>query len=114
MTLLGILMLLAFITPVVNAFTEPVKSEVSCQPPSPYVSSQGTGSVTYSWSAVSGATNYKVWYTRNGGDASAESSTSGTSITFNGLSAGSYQFYFVTVCGDGASEYIVPESIVIN
>jgi hypothetical protein len=72
------------------------------------------GAVYYSWSAVSGASGYKVYYVRlSDGYTSPIYSTSATSIYFSGLSAGSYKCYFAPVCGSEPLEYITDELIII-
>lgn len=72
------------------------------------------GSVYYSWSAVSGATVYKVYYVRlSDGYTSSVYTTSSTSIYFTGLSSGAYRFYFAPVCGDDPLEYITDDVIII-
>ncbi len=72
------------------------------------------GSVYYSWSAVSGATAYKVFYVRTSdGYTSSVYTTSSTSIYFTGLPAGNYKFYFAPVCGDDPLEYVTDDAIII-
>ena len=74
---------------------------------------QSSGSVSYSWAAISGVTEYKVWYTRtNDNYTSSVTTTGSTSITFSGLPAGSYHFYFAAVCGQGF-DWIVDDVIMI-
>lgn len=115
------LAVLAFL-PALAAFTSaPVKPAVTsaiftCSAPSPSRTGQSHGANTYAWSAVSGATQYAMFYVRKSdGFTSSVTYTTATSHTFSGLTAGNYAFYFATVC-DGAalSDYIIVDDMVIE
>lgn len=72
------------------------------------------GAVLYSWSPVSGATEYKVSYVRLADNyVSSVTTTSSTSITFTGLQAGAYRFFLAPVCGNDPLEYIADDLILI-
>lgn len=72
------------------------------------------GSVTYTWSAVSGATQYRVFYVRlSSGYTSAVHTTSSTTYTSPVLTAGTYRFYFAPVCGNETLSYIA-DDVIIN
>ncbi len=76
-------------------------------------SSPSQGSVSYTWSAVSGATQYNVFYVHlSSGYTSAVHTTSSTNYTSPVLTAGTYRFYFAPVCGNETLSYIVDEVIV--
>ena len=69
--------------------------------------------VSYSWSPVSGATAYKVYYVRlSDGYTSAVTTSSSTTYTSPQLAAGGYRFYFAPVCGSGTLSYIADEVII--
>ena len=71
------------------------------------------GSVSYTWSAVSGATQYSMFYVRvSDGSTSTVYTTSSTAYTSPVLTAGTYRFYFAPVCGNETLSYIVDEVIV--
>lgn len=75
---------------------------------------QTGNSVSFSWSAVSGASSYDVWYLRVADNyTSAHTTVTSTAATIGGLSAGRYVFYFSTNCGDVPSDIIILEDVVI-
>jgi len=75
---------------------------------------QSTGSVSYAWSAAGGTPEYQVWYVRTSDNYTSSVVTTGsTSISFVGLPAGTYRFYFTAMCGQGGSNYIVDDVILI-
>ena len=69
----------------------------------------GTGQVTVSWNAVSGATSYQLYRTANSGSESATPSVTGltgTTFTDTGLNPGTTYYYrVVAVNSSGASGY---------
>jgi hypothetical protein len=69
----------------------------------------GTGQVTVSWNAVSGATSYQLYRTANSGSESATPSVSGltgTTFTDTGLNPGTTYYYrVVAVNSSGASGF---------
>lgn len=75
---------------------------------------QSTGSVSYSWSPVSGASAYKVYFVRLSDNYTSSVFTTGsTSVTFSGLPAGGYRFYFAAVCGQEGLEYILDDVLML-
>jgi len=109
------LVLALFLLPGLSGFSaSPVLQAVSCPIQNLTKTDQSTGSVSYAWSAVSGATEYKVWYVRTSDNYISSIVTTGsTSITFSGLPTGSYRFYFVAVCGQETWDYIIDDVIMI-
>ncbi|MFN0037817.1 MAG: hypothetical protein ACKVUS_22365 [Saprospiraceae bacterium] len=88
--------------------------ELSCPAPTASKTGQSSGSVSYSWSAVSGATSYQVWYLRKEDNfSSGVMSTGNTSITVSGLAPGTYRFYFATGCASETSEYIIADDLIM-
>jgi hypothetical protein len=69
----------------------------------------GTGQVTVSWNAVSGATSYQLYRTANSGSESSTPSVTGltgTTFTDTGLNPGTTYYYrVVAVNGSGASGF---------
>ena len=87
---------------------------LTCQSPTVSETGRGSGSVSFGWNAVSGASGYHVWYVNTiTHDGSGVFSTGSTSISFTGIPPGTYDFYFETVCGEEHSEYVVAEDIII-
>ncbi len=73
---------------------------------------QTTSSISYSWNAASGATGYKVWFEKADGTVGGTTTVQGTSHTFANLTAGSYTFYFQSICPSGSSGFIGIEDIL--
>lgn len=87
---------------------------VDCSPPDPSVSSQGSGSITFTWEAKSGATSYQVYYFRAEDSYTSSPATTGsTSISFSHLPQGTYDFYFCTNCGGESSDYIILDDLIM-
>jgi hypothetical protein len=77
------------------------------------VTGQGSGTISFSWSSDSAATQYKLWYVRlSDGYTSGATFVTGTVHTYTGLAAGQYSFKFVKVCGGEGSNIIGLEEIV--
>lgn len=89
----------------------PPTPEVTCPTPEVSITEQAASSVTFSWNAVSGATQYRIWYVRREDNyTSSVITTGGTSVTFSNLTSGTYDFHFQTSCGgDGNSAIIIAE-----
>lgn len=105
---------LVLLIPIVSGFTNPPAIETNCPGPQAFVTSQSTGSASFSWSAISGASGYVVYFVRQGDNyTSQQINTSNTSISFSGLPSGTYTFYFATVCGNGPSGIIIIEDLVM-
>jgi hypothetical protein len=88
---------------------------VTCDKPIATVTMQSASAVSFAWDAVAGATEYRVWYERQQDNfSSSTTSTGNTNITFTNLPAGTYKFYFATVCGMGTStSYVIVDLIII-
>lgn len=105
---------LLFLVPVASGIAQTHSVEVTCIAPTVSKTGQTAGSVSFSWDAVSGATEYVVWYVRKEDNySSAVMHTSNTSINVSGLSTGTYIFYFATVCGGGTSDYVIIDDIIM-
>jgi hypothetical protein len=109
-----LLLLLVPAVPGISSNVTPVATEITCPTPNVSKTGQGSGSISFGWGPVSGASSYNVWYVRKDNNTSSSVfNTTANSITFSGLDAGNYRFYFSTVCEDGSSEYIIIEEEVI-
>jgi hypothetical protein len=76
---------------------------------------QSSGTNSYTWTAATGASQYKVWYKRlSNCQTSSESYTSNTSFTFSGLAGGEYTFYFAAVCIGEESNIIGIDDMTLN
>ncbi len=111
-TMKKILFFIAFFLPVVFAFSPAASVDASCDTPGNVHKTGSTdASMTFAWDA-SGGTGYKVYYVRRSdGYTSQQWTTTNTSFTFPGLSAGAYSFYFASVCGGEVSGYIVVDDL---
>lgn len=73
---------------------------------------QTDSSVSFDWDDCGcDLTEYRAYFVR-GGQSSTEYPTTSSNITFSGLSAGTYQFCFYTVCGGVVSSIIVDEVVI--
>ena len=91
------------------------KSNYICPAPEATISDRASNSISFSWDVITGATVYKVWYSRaEDRYISSEITTSGNSISFSTLTPGTYTFYFVTVCTGGTSTNYVIEGILMD
>lgn len=103
------------VSPGYSATIEAPAPAVTCYAPDAWVSSQGSTSVQFSWAAVSGATSYQVWYYYHEGQVfGTKVNTSGTSVQFQGLAAGTYTFYFVSFCSEGSSEPSIVDDLMMG
>ncbi len=76
------------------------------------VVSQSTNAVSFDWDDCGCAfTEYRVFFVK-GGQASTEYSSTTSNISFTGLSAGMYRFYFYTVCEGGVSSIIIDDIVI--
>ena len=99
---------------IISGFTDPPVIESTCPGPHVSVTSQSTGSVSFSWNAVSEGSGYVVFYIRQPDSyTSQQTYTYNTSITYSGLPSGTYSFYFATVCGGELSEIIIVDDLVL-
>ena len=93
--------------------TMPDCQPLSCIITNLQISGSGQNTVTYTWSAVLGATAYKVYYVRlSDGYTSQFYYPSSPTYTSPSLSAGTYRFYFAPVCGNEYPSYIADEIII--
>ena len=85
----------------------------SClQPQNVQKTAQTTSTVSFDWDDCECIpTEYRVYYVVNG-NASQEFAVTSSDFTFTGLSAGTYDFYFYTVCGTQQSAAIIITDIV--
>ena len=85
----------------------------NCPPPSNIiVTSQTATSVSFDWDDCGCAvTEYRVYFEKDGLN-SQEYSASSSDISFAGLSAGSYRFYFYTACGGTVSSIIIDDVVM--
>jgi hypothetical protein len=82
-------------------------------PANVHVTNQSAGVISFDWDDVSGATGYQTWYVKQGGNSSSPSVESASNCTFWNLTAGTYDFYFQTVCDGEVSEIIVVEDLLM-
>lgn len=99
-----------------SAASTAIGPDCSCGTPgSPTVTNQSLTSISLAWTPASGAAGYEVWYVRtNDSYTSSVSTVSSTSITYTGLTSGTYKFYFRSNCGEEKSEIIVLEDMIIG
>lgn len=106
--------ILVLLIPIVSGSAYPSVIESTCPGPQVSVTSQSTGSVSFSWNAESGASEYVVFYIRQDDNhTSQQIYTGNTSITYSGLPSGTYNFYFARICGSELSEIIIIDDLVI-
>lgn len=92
----------------------PPTPEVTCPAPEVSIAEQAAASVTFTWNAVSGATQYRIWYVRREDNyTSSVITTGGTSVTFSNLPPGTYDFYFQTSCGGEGNSAIITQDIIM-
>jgi hypothetical protein len=97
-----------------TGFSAPPVVDCNCDSPTITITSQGGGSVAFSWGAVSGATNYEVWYVKRENNFTSQlSTTSGTVMSFNNLPAGTYKFYFKAICGGEGSNISIMDDLIM-
>lgn len=105
---------LVLLIPIVSGFTNAPVIESTCPGLQVSMTSQSSGSASFSWNAVSGSSEYVVYCIKQGDNyPSRETHTRNTSVTFSGLSSGTYNFYFATVCGTELSDIIIIEDLVL-
>ena len=105
---------LVLLIPIVFGFTKPDVLETTCPGPQVSITSQSSGAASFSWNAVNGASEYVVFYVRQGDNYTSQRTyVQGTSIAYSGLPSGRYNFCFATVCGNELSSIIIIEDLVI-
>jgi hypothetical protein len=110
----GLVLALLLLPGVTGFSAPPMLQPVSCPIQNLTKTDQSTGYVSYSWSQVSGATEYRVWYVRtNDNYTSSVYSTGSTNISFSSLPAGSYRFYFAAVCGQETLDFILDDVLML-
>ncbi len=110
-----IFFLLALIVQVTSGFTTPVSNQCSCTSPVVTKDSQTTATVSFSWEAVDGANGYNVWYVRSEDSFTSQPvSTGGTSVNFTNLPAGTYDFYFITICVGESSGFVIYDDLIMG
>ncbi len=106
--------ILLLLLPLTSGHAQTPTVSATCTAPTVSKTGQTANSVSFSWNAVSGATEYAVWYVRKEDNSTSSTSyTSSTSINFSGLPAGTYCFYFATVCGASTSDYIIQDDLIM-
>lgn len=112
---LKVFILMLFLLPGVASFSaSPVLQVSSCPIQNLTQTEQSTGSVSYAWNPVSGASAYKVYFVRLSDNFTSSVITTGsTSITLSGLSAGNYHVYIAAVCGQESLDYIIVDVLMM-
>lgn len=89
-----------------------IPGAVTCLPPSVSVTAQGSNYVTFGLETPAPVCEY--YYVRKSNNSqSGNMTTSNGTITVGGLSSGSYDFYFRSVCeGNEVSEFVISEIIL--
>lgn len=108
--------MLALVLPMLTGFSMPENGNDSTCPAPENVSitAKTSGSISFDWDAVGGG-SYLVYYVRQDDDyISPTYSTTNSEYSFSGLSAGTYDFFFVTDCGSELSGGVGIEDIPIN
>ncbi len=108
--------LLALVVQVSSGFSAaPGNGDSGCSSPTVTKTGQTSNSVSFSWGTVEGATAYKAWYFRRGDNYTSQVvTTGGNSISFSSLPAGTYVFYFSTVCGGETSQAIITDDLLMD
>jgi hypothetical protein len=109
-----VMLLIAFMAPVMAGISSPGKVYTFCPTPRVTVAGQSSGSVSFSWDSVEGAAVYKVMYVRSEDHyTSSEFTTGSNTMNFSSLPSGTYRFYFETVCDGGLSGWVVTDDIFL-
>lgn len=110
-----IILLLALSMPLLPGFSTPPTRSAVCYPPNASVSGQSSNSVSFVWDPVLGASGYKVWYYRvEDHYTSAETTTGNNNIVYSNLPAGTYVFYFATICGGETSQVFIVDDLIMG
>ncbi|MEZ4926148.1 MAG: fibronectin type III domain-containing protein [Saprospiraceae bacterium] len=105
----------ALCIPVLFAFTTAQTSSSNNACPAPEnvtIVNKTSNSATFSWDDCGCGGEYHIYHTKDG-ITSQVYETSSPGININGLSTGTYQFYFYTECSEGTSSIII-EVVVIG
>lgn len=103
--------------PLMPCFAKAVESGQTCpEPTNLNILSKSSSSIAFDWSdCIGGCNQYLVKYYRQGDSFQSQVFTVANSeISFNGLSAGTYDFSFATDCGSATSGWIVIEELIAN
>ena len=113
--ILRVFLILTLLAPATSGFSNTPINPVTCPGPQASITSKSSSSITFGWSAITGAVSYSVWYHRREDNfTSSVSNTGATNITFSGLPPGTYDFYFVTNCSSETSDIIIIVDIVMQ
>ncbi len=108
------LFFLCFFLPLAFAFSKAEMPTTCPEPANVHKVFQSNGTVSFDWDDCGcHPTEYRVYYVK-GGYTSPEYPVSTSNIAFSNLSAGSYDFFFYTVCSGGISGVIGIEDLMIN
>ena len=109
-----LLLLLVFLAPVRAGFSLSPAVKVTCDPPNVSITDKSSGTVSFAWDPVQYGNTYKIWYHRSEDDyTSSQTTTGSTTITYSNLPAGTYDFYFMTVCGEGNSIIVIEDDLMM-
>ena len=113
------LILVALLTPFLFAFTtmDKVETLVTCDDPENVAETAHTVTdISFSWDTCNcDETSYKVYYWKKGeASPGPDNFTTNTSYPFTGLSTGTYNFYFQTICGSETSGFVIIEDIIMG
>jgi hypothetical protein len=112
---LTMLLLPALFVQAPGGFSEGAAASLSCPSMEVDITAQSTNSVSFSWDSVGPATVYKVRYYRaEDGYTSSYHYTGATSIQFASLPAGTYAFYFYTVCEGETSPPTIVDDLLMG
>ena len=88
----------------------------SCPPPANVaIDEQSSGMISFSWDSTPSLDPVEVWYVRQSdGFTSSTVTVQGCTVTFDNLSADTYDFYFVKNCGSEQSTIIVEDDVIMT
>jgi hypothetical protein len=114
--LLAVVLLATTLTQPLSAFSaNPGAIACTCDPPFDLsIAGISSNDVSFSWSSNEQGASYKVWYYREEDNfTSTERITGNLHIEYTGLPAGTYTFYFATVCEGGTSQSIIVDDLIM-
>jgi hypothetical protein len=93
--------------------TTSISSSVTCTPPSIAVKELGTGTVNFE--VLSGSGTIQYYFVRKENALSSTTRTTGNGpLVVSGLPAGTYIFYFRSVCNGEQSEWFRTEDLILG
>lgn len=106
--------LLTMFAPRQLVFSTAAAKQITCPAPNVTVTDRTATSIGFAWDSVAGGTVYKVWYTREEDNYTSSVITTGShTISFTNLPAGTYTFYFSTVCpGESSTNYVFEDILM--